>query len=433
MNFVLRFLYRALLVLALPFLPLRLWWRGRKNPLYRYDIGERFGFDGRALPAPGAIWIHAVSVGETRAAAPVIAALRKRHPETTILVTHMTATGRATGAELFKKYGAGVVQSWLPYDYRFAVRRFLKRWQPKAALLMETEVWPTVIEECRRSKIPCFLINARLSARSARGYLRFASFTKPVFAQLAGVAAQTGDDASRLAEVGATNITVTGNVKFDITPPQSKLALGAAFKRVTRGRQVFLCASTRDGEEALILDAWSAGKLPESSVLVIVPRHPERFDAVAKMLSDRRIPYMRRSWWSERALELSAMLPAETRAVLGDSMGELFAYYAAADVAFIGGSLLPLGGQNLLESIAAGVPTLVGEHTFNFKEITETAVACGAARRVKDAGELMTQAAALLGDADGREAMEVAGEAFLKRHQGATERVMEWLEGKAEG
>lgn len=415
--------YSLLGALLLPLLFVRLWWRGRKNPGYRKNIGERFGRYGRdgSPPLRDAIWIHAVSVGETRAAAPLVALLEQRFPGTPIVLTHMTATGRATGEALF---GNRVTQRWLPYDYRFAVRAFLDHIRPKLALLMETEVWPHAIEECRRRKIPCFLVNARMSERSAARYARFASFTRPVFAALSGVAAQTERDAQRLRALGARDVTVTGNLKFDIEAPENAPALGAALRQRFGQRPVWIAASTRDGEEALLLDALRRhpDELPAGTLTVIVPRHPERFDRVAEQLRVREMPFVRRSDEGD--------VPPDVAFVLGDSMGEMFAYYAAADLAFVGGSLLPLGGQNLLEPLAAGTPVLIGPHTFNFKDVSEAACAAGAARRVVDADELVVEAGRLLGDLTTRRSMRTAGGSFLQAHRGATERLMCWLTAK---
>lgn len=419
-----RLLYPLMGFLLMPVLVLRLYWRGRKNPGYRQHIGERFGWY-RMAEQQGAIWIHAVSVGETRAAVPLVAQLEKQYPGVPIVLTHMTATGRATGGSLF---GGRVIQAWLPYDYRFAVRRFLRHFTPRLALLMETEVWPNAIDECRRRNIPCFLINARMSERSAKKYAFFSSFTRPVFAALTGVSAQTADDGARLAALGADNVTVTGNLKFDMTVPGQMRELAEIFRQRFNGgadagasRPVWVIASTRDGEEALILDAWQSQKhrLPEGTLTVIVPRHPERFDTVASLLSERNLGFVRRSE--------NGNVPMETDFVLGDSMGELFAYYAAADVAFVGGSLLPFGGQNLLEPISVGTPALIGPHTFNFKEISAAAGKKDAILRVTDADDLIVQAGGLLSDPTRREAMKKTGADFLSEHRGATEKLIHWL------
>ena len=343
-----RALYTLLWYIVLPFLPLRLWWRGRREPGYRERIGERFGRygdDDRTRRGP-VIWVHAVSLGETRAAVPLVDRLRRAYPDATVLVTHMTATGRATGHALF---GDRVVQAWLPYDIPFAVRAFLAHWKPRAALIMETALWPNVIGLARRAGVPVFLVNARMSERSAAGYARAPTITRPMMAALAGVAAQGDADAARLAALGAPAPVITGNVKFDTGVADTAFVLGRELRlRFGEMRPVWLAGSTREGEEALILDAIAARGLPPSMLTVIVPRHPQRFAEVAGLLRQRGIPFVRRSD--------NAPVPADTAVVLGDSMGEIPGYCAAADVVFVGGSLLPLGGQNLIEPIAVAKP-----------------------------------------------------------------------------
>ena len=420
-----RGVYSLLICLALPLLPLRLWWRGRREPGYRERIGERFGryADAPAGAAEEVLWVHAVSLGETRAAAPLIARLARERPHARLLLTHMTATGRQAGREL---YGEQVTQAWLPYDVPFAVNAFLAHFAPRACLLMETEVWPNLTAACARRGVPVFLVNARLSARSHAGYRRFAALTQPMFASLAGVAAQTEPDAARLRDAGARDVAVTGNLKFDVEVPPSARALGHALReRFGAARPVFLAASTREGEEALLLDALARRPLPARTLTVIVPRHPQRFTAVADLLAARGLRYVRRS--------SDAPVPPDAGIVLGDSLGELLAYYAAADVAFVGGSLLPLGGQNLIEPIAVGTPTLVGPHTFNFAEAANAAVAAGAALRVANAEALTAEVSALLEDPARREAMREAAVAFHATHRGAAERLWHWLSPRLAG
>ena len=420
-----RAFYTLLWFVVLPWLPLRLWWRGRREPGYRVRIGERFGRYAADAPLPrtGVVWIHAVSLGETRAAAPLIAHVSRELPDTTILLTHMTATGREAGRAL---YGDRVVQCWLPYDVPFAIRAFLARFAPRAGLLMETEVWPNLTYACAKAQLPLFLVNARLSERSLRGYARFSSLTQPMFASLAGVAAQTDQDAARLTAAGARAATVTGNLKFDAEIPAAALDLGRELRqRFGATRPVWLAASTRDGEEALVLDAVARGTLPAQTLTVIVPRHPQRFAAVADLLAARGIPFVRRS--------ANADVPADVNVVLGDSLGELPSYYAAADVAFVGGSLLPLGGQNLIEAIAVGAPTVVGPHTFNFAEATTQAVAAQAAVRVADADTLVAEVAALLSDRARRARMREAALAFHAAHRGAADRLWAWLAPRLPG
>jgi 3-deoxy-D-manno-octulosonic-acid transferase len=414
-----RAIYTLLWWVALPLLPLRRWWRGRREPLYRARIGERFGRYAGAARAVGndVLWIHAVSVGETRAVAPLIERLAREHPRRTILLTHMTAAGREAGHAL---YGNRVVQAWLPYDVPFAVRRFLAHFHPGAGLLVETELWPNLAAAATRARVPLILVNARLSERSARGYARIAALARPLVRSLAGVAAQTQDDAERLRALGARDVIVTGNLKFDVDVPGTQRERGRALReRFGTGRPVVVLASTRDGEEALLFDALARSALPATALVVVVPRHVRRFDAVEALARERGLPLARRS--AERPV------PSDARIVLGDSMGEMFAYYTAADVAFVGGSLLPLGGQNLIEAIAAGVPALIGPHTFNFAQASDAAVAAGAALRVRDADELFAVAARLLADAPSRERMRASAAAFLAAHRGAVDRLWAWL------
>ena len=411
-----RALYTLLWCLALPWLPLRLWWRGRKERGYRERIGERFGAY-RGPVRPPVLWVHAVSLGETRAAAPLVERIRRAHPEATVLLTHMTATGRAAGHALF---GDGVVQAWLPYDVPFAVRAFLRHFSPRAGMMIETELWPNLVALAAEAGVPLYLVNGRLSERSARGYARVRALAQPMLAAFAGIAAQSAADAARFGALGARAPVVTGNLKFDLEIPEAALALGRELRlRCGEERPLWVAGSTRDGEETLILDALGRGALPAAALTVIVPRHPQRFDAVAALLRQRGIPFVRRSD--------NAPVPADVGVMLGDSMGEMLGYYAAADVAFVGGSLVPLGGQNLIEPIALARPTLIGPHTFNFAEATANALAAGAARRVDDADALVAAVRELLLDRAQRLAMGQAALAFHAAHRGAGERLWQWL------
>jgi 3-deoxy-D-manno-octulosonic-acid transferase len=415
-----RAMYTTLWWVALPFLPLRLWWRGRREPGYRAHVGERFGrYAGGARAVGGdVLWIHAVSVGETRAVAPLVERILRERPGQTILLTHMTATGREAGLALF---GNRVLQSWLPYDVPFAVDRFLAHFHPRAGLLVETELWPNLAAAAARSRMPLLLVNARLSERSASGYARIAPLARPLLGSLAGVAAQTDEDAARLRALGARDVTVTGNLKFDIDVAPAMIERGHALRaRFGADRPVIVLASTRDGEEALLLDALAHATLPPRTLVVVVPRHPQRFDDVASLAASRGFALARRS--DERPVA------PDVRIVIGDSMGEMHAYYAAADVAFVGGSLLPLGGQNLIEPLAVGVPTLVGPHTFNFAQAANAAVAAGAAARIADADALWQTAARLLGDTHARDAMRASARSFVAMHRGAADRLWNWLE-----
>ena len=421
-----RSLYSLLWWLALPLVLGRLWWRGRKEPGYRRHIGERLGFYGARLPERRTFMLHAVSVGETRAAEPLVEALLARWPDCRILLTHMTPTGRATGAALFGKHGERVVQSFLPYDTGFMVRRFLRHFRPRVCILMETEVWPNLIAGCAREKVPVALVNARLSERSLRRGQRFGGIMMDAARAITTVAAQTDDDAQRIRSLGAPQVAVTGSIKFDVLPPEAALAKGAWLRARIGARPTFLCASTRDGEEELILDAWGrlAGK-PGHALLAIVPRHPQRFDEVAQLVAARGLSLQRRSQLVDTTADTADV---DADVLLGDSMGEMFAYYAACDCAFIGGSLLPLGGQNLIEACALGKPVLVGEHTFNFLDATEEAVAAGGALRVPDADSLVAQAVRLLQHPEARAAMGAQAAGFAGRHRGATLRTVELLQ-----
>lgn len=413
---MMRLLYAAAWILATPLAFVRLLWRARRQPGYREKIGERFG---RYAPvAPGRrIWVHAVSVGETRAAAPVIEALALRFPGHRLLLTHMTPTGRATGQALF---GNRVERVWLPYDLRCATRRFIARFRPEFGLVLETEIWPRLLEECRRAGIPVLLANARLSERSAARYARVPALTAWAFGNLAGIAAQTESDTRRFEALGARDVTITGNVKFDIEIAPAMLELGRALRtRFGAARRVLVAGSTREGEEALLLDAFALALLHEA-LLVLVPRHPQRFDAVADLATARGFSVARRS--------ADAPVPSDVRVVIGDSMGEMPAYYAAADVVIMGGSLLPFGSQNLIEACSLGRPVVVGPSTYNFEEAAEGAIAAGAAVRVRDATEAVAVALEVAGDAIRREEMGMRGRAFVAAHRGAVNRLMAWIE-----
>ncbi len=404
-------IYSALWWLLLPVALLRLWWRGRREAGYRRHIAERFGFCPR-LTSP-VIWVHAVSVGETRAAEPLIRALLRQYPSHQILLTHMTPTGRATGAALFSKEPR-VLQSYLPYDTLTMTRRFVRAVRPSLCVLMETEVWPALIHSCHQESVPVALVNARLSEKSLRRAQHFPGLFLDAAKKISLFGAQTEADASRLRQMGAGQVAVTGSLKFDIAPPEPMLALGAQWRAQFGQRPVLLCASTREGEEVLLLDAYLHATLPQETLLIIVPRHPQRFTEVAQLLEQRGLDYLRRSQLGQ------GLLSPHVHILLGDSLGEMFAYYAACDMAFIGGSLLPLGGQNLIEALSCGKPVFVGPHTFNFAQITDDAVDAGIALRLHDADALFRQYLEWL--IDDRKLQDVSAEAaqFVQAHSGAT-------------
>ena len=415
---IVRWLYSALLWLITPLAMLYLLRRSRRQPAYRLHWGERWGiYTGRASAEP-VIWLHAVSVGEVRAAVPLLAALEHAWPGHKILLTCMTPTGRETAQQLL---GERVELAYLPYDYPGAMARFLKRYQPLFGLLMETELWPNLVYRCQQRSVPLFLVNARLSAKSAAGYQRFRLLLGPAFTGLSGVFAQSQADADRLAALGARNISVVGNVKFDFEPAAALVAKGEQWRALLGQRPVLLLASSREGEEALLLDALSLAPLPAQTLLVLVPRHPQRFDEVADLLAQRGVSYLRRSAWVEGAI------PAQVSVLLGDSMGELNAWYALADVAMIGGSILPFGSQNLIESCAAGTPVVLGPSTFNFAQAAHMALEAGAAVQGRDATQVTRLAAQWLNDAAARQQAGADALAFASAHRGATQRVLQRL------
>lgn len=428
---MLRAIYRALWWIVAPLAVFRLMIRSRRERGYREHIGERFGFARGRVPEDDAplIWVHAVSVGETRAAQPLIAALMQARPDARVLVTHMTPSGRATSEQLFDDR---VLRCYLPYDLPHAVRRFLRTWRPSLGIVMETEVWPTLIDECRVADVPLVLTNARMSARSFKRAVRFGAAAHEVFGGFTRVLAQSPSDAERLTTLGARNVVVLGNLKFDMATPPDIVARGRAWRTAIGTRPVWVAASTREGEEALVLDAFAALGL-DDALLILVPRHPQRFDEVAALVERRGLRAMRRSAWGGAAQAAAAAvgtepLPRDVKVLLGDSMGELGAYYAASDIAFIGGSLLPLGGQNLIEASAVGVPVLIGPHVFNFSQATADAVAAGAAVQVADPAELARVLGELFADKSRRVAMGAAAAAFAARHRGATGRTVAVLE-----
>ncbi len=416
MRSVQRFIYSLMLYLLLPYIFLRLLWRARKQPEYLQHIGERFGFYKQRSSKP-VIWLHAVSVGETRATASLVGRLHAEYPDHQILLTHTTPTGRATSTQL---YGDSVLRVYLPYDYPFAVQNFIRHFRPVLGVLMETEIWFNLIHACHLAQIPVLLLNARMAEKSARGYARFPSLIRTALQQLSAIAAQTESDAARLHGLGGKNLAVMGNLKFDIAPPQAMLNLGMMLRQQFGStRKVFLAASTRDGEEALLLDAWQARAQADNILLVMVPRHPQRFDEVGALLTQRHMHWQRRSE--------NKPVATEVQVILGDSLGEMFAYYAAADLAFIGGSLLPYGGQNFIEACAIGTPVLMGQHTYNFAEAARLATAIGAVLPVTDSSELIERVQKMLRDNMMLLELRDKGLQFVAAHQGATGKAMELI------
>lgn len=411
-----RFLYQLILWLALPVIFLRLLWRSRKNPAYRWRWQERLGqspFEFRTPP----IWIHAVSVGETQASLPLVQGLRQQYPGTPILITNTTPTGSDQVRRLF---GEDQPQCHLPLDYPFAIRRFLDRVRPRVLILMETEVWPNLLLECRRRRIPVLLANARMSEKSARRYEWLGGFGPELFGAISCVAAQSQADAERFIRLGANPycVEVTGSLKFDLTLPASLFEQAEVLRRdLGQDRPIWVAASTREGEEPLILAAHHQilETLPDA-LLVLVPRHPERFTQVAILCQSQGFGFQQRS-------SGGLCLPS-TQVYLADSMGELPLLLAAADAAFVGGSLKPLGGHNVLEAAVLGKPVAFGPWMFNFAAISELLLKEGAAAQVKSPAELATQMAAWLGDAALRLEVGERGRQTVDKNRGAGARLI---------
>ncbi|WFC60946.1 3-deoxy-D-manno-octulosonic acid transferase [Pseudomonas sp. REST10] len=415
-----RHLYTLLLHLALPLIALRLALRARKAPAYARRIKERFSF---ALPPlkPGGIWVHAVSVGESIAAAPMIRALQARYPELPITVTCMTPTGSERIQALF---GDSVQHCYLPYDLPWAAARFLDRVRPRLAVVMETELWPNHIHQCARRGIPVALANARLSERSARGYARFGKLTAPMLAELSLIAVQTQAEAQRFLDLGAHPdcVEVTGSIKFDLKIDAELLQRAAELRRQWQAEQrpVWIAASTHAGEDEIVLAAHrQLLETRPNALLILVPRHPERFNSVHELCLSDGLTTRRRA--------TGEAVQAGDQVLLGDTMGELLFLYALADIAFVGGSLVANGGHNLLEPAALGKPVLSGPHLFNFLEIAAQLRAAGALSEVADAAQLAERTATLLDTPAEAQRMSAAGLAVLKANQGALERLLDGL------
>ena len=418
-----RGLYSLAMWLAQPLLRRKLARRGAAEPGYLQAVPERFGhYD--VPPDAGFIWLHAVSLGETRTAAILINQLRQRLPGMRLLLTNGTATGRAEGASLLQP---GDVQVWQPWDTPGAVSRFLRHFKPRIGVLLETEVWPNLAAACRQAGVPLVLANARLSEKSLRSALRLAWIAKPAYQSLVAVWAQTEVGAQRFRRLRAPVQAVLGNLKFDAKPDAAQIAQGRAW-RAGAGRPVILLASSREGEEVQFLrmiqsfraqsHVVSANDATESIVnefqWLIVPRHPQRFDEVAALITRDGLGLSRRSEWTAE--------PAPADVWLGDSLGEMALYYGLADVALLGGSFEPLGGQNLIEAAACGCPVVMGPSTFNFAQAARLAEAAGAAIRSDSMAQALQTAMALVRDAQGRAAMAERATGFAAAHQGAADK-----------
>jgi len=432
-------IYNAAMWCAQPLLRRKLAQRALAEPLYGEAVAKRFGHYTQAAELRAdLVWVHAVSLGETRAAEVLIKALRQTMPGMRLLLTHGTATGRAEGARLLQ---AGDVQVWQPWDTPAAVHSFLRHFKPRVGVLIETEVWPNLVLQSQQLGVPLALANARMSEKSTRQALRWPALTRPVYQALHAVWPQTQADAERLQLLGAANPRVMGNIKFDAQPDAAQCAQGQAW-RAALERPVALLASSREGEEEAWLQAVLAqghtasqgqGSIALEVQWLIVPRHPQRVDAVKALLLSQGWRVSRRSQWGQEGPPVAQ--PQTTPTVwLGDSMGEMALYYSLADVALLGGSFAPLGGQNLIEAAACACPVIMGPHTFNFAQASEMAVQAGAALRVSDMAQAVAQTLSLLSEASPLKHCAEQAQAFAQAHQGAALRtaqaVAQLLEAK---
>jgi 3-deoxy-D-manno-octulosonic-acid transferase len=412
----LRLLYSAIFILAIPFILLRLSWRGCRASAYFKRWDERFGI--RAVPDSDKplIWVHAVSVGEVEAARPLVEALQQNYPDHRLLITTMTPTGSARVKAL---YADSVLHCYLPYDLPFAVRRFLKSAHPDLGIIMETELWPNLVYQCHNLDIPLVLANARLSARSAAGYKRIAGLTRQMLQNFSLIAAQSQDDRQRLIELGAdkADVHAVGNLKFEISLPASLTEEAEALRTIWGNRPVFIAASTHEGEDEIILKASRQirAHFPDL-LLILVPRHPERFDKVAALSQRAGFKILRRSD--------NGMCSRDIQVMVIDTMGELPLFYGTADIAFVGGSLVPRGGHNLLEPAALGRAVVIGSHYFNFSEISRQFLDAGAARQVGNEVELAETVTDLLKNPQQRADMGQAGQHLIQHSQGASKRLL---------
>jgi 3-deoxy-D-manno-octulosonic-acid transferase len=416
----LRLLYLLAVYLAVPVVSLLFLWRGLRDRSYWHHFAERFG--GGAPPRPDGVWLHAVSVGEVQACAALVSALQQRHPQLPLTVTTFTPTGAARARALF---GDRAQVRYLPFDLPGAVRRFFERVQPRLAVVFETELWPNLYRECGRRRVPLVLASARLSARSVDRYRRLGALFRDTLAHAAVVAAQGEADAARFAALGANpaGTHVTGNLKFDFELPPETRARGAQLReRYAPDRPLWVAGSTHGGEEQAVLEAQRRVRTAQPrALLVLAPRHPPRFAEVAEWLAQSGRRCARRS----RPAGADA---GECEVLLLDTLGELLDFYAAADVAFVGGSLVPIGGHNLLEPAALGVPILTGPHTFNGADIASLLIARGAAEVVNDAAQLAARLEALLADSSARARMGEAGRASVAGNRGALTKLLALIE-----
>ena len=417
-------MYRAVSVVALPLASLYLMWRSRRQPAYRQFWDERFAWTTFPLKTERPrVWIHAVSVGETNAAKPLLEAMLSRWPGCDVMLTHMTPTGREAGAKLVALAPDRIHQCYLPYDAPYAVEKFFRQTRPTMGVIMETEVWPNLMREALRCGVPLILANARESEKSRAQAARFIEVMRPAFSSFSAILAQSEEDKERLESLGGTNVTVCGSVKFDIRPNPSQVAAAKAWKSRT-GKPVALIASSRQGEEVHFARALSASEDLLRRVQVwLVPRHPQRFDEVETILRDAGLKVQRRT----KLRDPEDILP-ETDVILGDSMGEMSFYCALADMTAMGGSFQPHGSQNVIEPALAGSPVVVGPSIFNFEKIITDGLAAGAMVQTKDPAGALKMFEHWLDVPEDRENASRAALAFSESYAGATGRMMKILE-----
>lgn len=418
-----RRLYTILYYLLIPLVLLRLFYRSWRAPQYRKRISERFGFFSPPTGMNEQIWIHSVSVGETIAAKPIIDALKATYPHREIVVTTMTPTG---SAQIRASFGREIFHVYAPYDLPGAIKRFLTRVKPKLLIIIETELWPNMLHYCQQAKVPVVLANARLSEKSANGYQRFKCLSKPLLQSLNVVAAQHQADAERFQKLGVPSerITITGSIKFDLELSNELRTEARQVKAdwQKNGRFIWVAASTHEGEDELLLLAFKQLLCHYSnSLLILVPRHPERFNSVHTLVKRLEFSSQRRSAGSQ--------LNADTQVLVGDTMGELLLLYGCADVAFVGGSLVERGGHNMLEPAAWGIPVVTGPSDFNFQPISETLQECGALEKVSSADELANWLIRMVTDADARVSKGDAGRHVVNKNRGALQRLMTVING----
>jgi 3-deoxy-D-manno-octulosonic-acid transferase len=417
-----RTFYTAVFYLIIPFILLRLFWRSIKAPDYRLRWRERFAFYDKKFPQD-VIWFHAVSVGEAEALFPLVRRLQAHNPQAKILITTTTPTG---SARVRKVLGQTVEHVYLPYDTPDAVRRFMHCFKPVLAVIMETEIWPNLFIHCGGNNIPLYVINARLSEKSARGYQKLPSLFHPVLASVKKIAAQTQEDAERFIAIGAKPglVVTVGNIKFDLEIPEQVILEGKQLKTSAfKDRFVWIAASTHKGEEQVFLDVYQELKpnIP-NLLLLIVPRHPERFAEVSTLCNQNTLAVVSRT--SKQPCNLG------TDVYLADTMGELKMLYAAADVAFVGGSMVPVGGHNLLEASAIGIPVLFGPYMVNFKEIAHKVLAHKAAIQCQDKAAIVRAIQSMYSDIAYRNLLTENGKLFVQTNRGAIDKLCEMLAGQ---